>query len=296
MIVFSLKKYKHFAEQFSKKYNCEIGHIDEKTFEDGEIYHRIITTFKNNDVYLIGSTENDTDTLNLFDLSCAFVKLGAKSLNLVIPYFAYSTMERAVIPNEVVKAKTRARLLSAIPRAYQGNTIRFFNIHNADMVHYFGDNVVAINYDVNDKLYDLLKEFKSTKTIFVSTDEGAFKRNNNISSRLDLTECFMTKRRKGSETYSTLSYKNKLEFDTAIVCDDMVRSGKTLLNTINILESKGIKKIIVVITHALFTGDSFEKISNKKSVEKIILSDSTSFEYNNEKVERFNILSLMGDL
>lgn len=296
MKVFSLPKYDYLSKQFALKYNCDIGEMEEKTFDDGEKYHRIISSFKNEDVYLIGSTENDADTLALFDLGCAFVKLGAKSLNIIIPYFSYSTMERAVLPNEVVKAKTRARLFSSIPRAYQGNTIRFFNIHNPDMVHYFGDNVVAINYDVTDKLFDLLKDFKETKTLFVSTDEGAFKRNNKISTLLELKECFITKRRKGTETYSKLSYKEDLEFKKAIICDDMVRSGKTIINTLKILESQGINEITIVITHAIFTGDSFKKIINNKCVKKIIISDSTNFQEVHPKIERFEIMSLMGDL
>jgi ribose-phosphate pyrophosphokinase len=36
------------------------------------------------------------------------VKYGARQLRLVIPYFGYSTMERAIKSGEVVTAKTRA--------------------------------------------------------------------------------------------------------------------------------------------------------------------------------------------
>jgi ribose-phosphate pyrophosphokinase len=52
-------------------------------------------------VVLIGGTPSDADTLELFDLACSIVKYGARSLALLIPYFGYSTMERAVKAGEV---------------------------------------------------------------------------------------------------------------------------------------------------------------------------------------------------
>ena len=58
------------------------------------------------DVVLVGGTIGDTATLELYDLACAVVKYGARSLDLLIPYFSYSTMERAAHLGEVVTAKT----------------------------------------------------------------------------------------------------------------------------------------------------------------------------------------------
>jgi len=46
----------------------------------------------------VGGTISDSDTLELYDLACALVGAGARRFTLVLPYFGYSTMERAVLP------------------------------------------------------------------------------------------------------------------------------------------------------------------------------------------------------
>jgi ribose-phosphate pyrophosphokinase len=69
------------------------------------------------DVVLLGGTPTDLDWLELYDLGCAISRAGARSLSIVMPYFGYSTMERAVRPGEVVTAKTRARSSRRSPGA-----------------------------------------------------------------------------------------------------------------------------------------------------------------------------------
>ena len=72
-------------------------------------------------VVLIGATESQTSIDEMYRLGCAAVKYGASRLVLTIPYFGYSTMERATKPGEVVTAKTVARV--ATPRPWNaGNT------------------------------------------------------------------------------------------------------------------------------------------------------------------------------
>src|SRR5690606_30644397 len=89
------------------------------------------------EVVLIGGTISDYDTLEIFDLACALVKYGTKNLTIIIPYYGYSTMERAVKSGEVVKAKTRARLFSIIPDASVSNKIVLIDLHSEGIPHYF---------------------------------------------------------------------------------------------------------------------------------------------------------------
>jgi ribose-phosphate pyrophosphokinase len=98
--------------------------MEVSTFTDGERYQRILSKIENRDVILIGGTVTDEPTLELYDLASSLVSYGANSLTLVIPYFGYSTMERAVLSGEIVTAKTRARLFSAIPN--QTGAIKWF--------------------------------------------------------------------------------------------------------------------------------------------------------------------------
>src|SRR5204862_2695515 len=121
----------------------EPGDIERDSFPDGETYNRITSGVKGRDVILVGGTISDTDTMEVYDLGCALVKYGAQSLTLVVPFYGYSTMERAVKGGEVVKAKTRARLLSNIPSAREGNRVFMVDLHSEGIPHYFEGNITT---------------------------------------------------------------------------------------------------------------------------------------------------------
>src|SRR5437868_10337997 len=120
-IVFSTAAYAALAAPLTRALRGIPGRVKRERFPDGERYLKIEDDVELRDVILLGGTIGDADVLEVFDLACTAVAEGARSLTLVIPYFGYSTMERATSRGEVVGAKTRARLLSAIPRAHAGN-------------------------------------------------------------------------------------------------------------------------------------------------------------------------------
>ncbi len=114
-IIFSTQSYIYLKKKICEGNVFDTGEVEVKQFPDGERYQRVLSDVDCREVVLVGGTISDADTLELYDLACTLVSLGAQSLTLIIPYFGYSTMERAVYPGEVVTAKTRAYLLSTIP-------------------------------------------------------------------------------------------------------------------------------------------------------------------------------------
>ncbi|GIV44188.1 MAG: hypothetical protein KatS3mg035_1311 [Bacteroidia bacterium] len=143
VILFYLKEYKYLSEKIAHQLGISLGTIEEKYFPDGEIYHRLEQSVLGQHVILVGGTHNDLCTLNLYDLGYGIVKSGARSLTLVIPYFGYSTMERSVKDGEIVKAKTRAKILSAIPEPPEGNKVLLLDLHSEGIPHYFGEHITA---------------------------------------------------------------------------------------------------------------------------------------------------------
>jgi len=144
-LVFSTQRYAYLREDVARIGRLEVGSIEVATFPDSERYQRVGTPVSGRDVVLIGGTVSDADTLELFDLACSIVKDGARSLALLIPYFGYSTMERAVKAGEVVTAKTRARLFSAIPLAAAGNRVFLVDLHAEGIPHYFEGGIRPVH-------------------------------------------------------------------------------------------------------------------------------------------------------
>ena len=125
MYVFNTPQYEALAKEVAEKLDCPRGSVEVKDFSDGEIYHRIGNPkhLKEQDVVLIGGTTSDTEIMNMYHLASGLVACDIKKLHLVIPYFGYSTMERAIKEGEVVKAKNIARMFSGLSQATGGNFI-----------------------------------------------------------------------------------------------------------------------------------------------------------------------------
>ena len=117
MLLFTTAAYAYLQPAFLAAGDFEVGTVERKHFPDGERYLRLDADSWGRDVVLLGGTPTDLDWMELYDLGCGIARAGARSLSIVMPYFGYSTMERAVRPGEIVTAKNRARLVSAIPRA-----------------------------------------------------------------------------------------------------------------------------------------------------------------------------------
>ena len=95
-LVFATASYAYLQESLCSYGHCETGELETRHFPDGERYLRILTESVGRDVVVLGGTVNDSDTLTLYDLACATVGAGARTLTLVIPFFGYQTMERRV--------------------------------------------------------------------------------------------------------------------------------------------------------------------------------------------------------
>src|SRR5262245_25774149 len=104
-LIFSTGSYGYMKDQMMVENHFDDGQVERKFFPDGERYQRIMTPPRGRQVYVIAGTISDADTMELVDLSHGLVEQGARRLTVIVPYFSYSTMERDVLPGEVVTAK-----------------------------------------------------------------------------------------------------------------------------------------------------------------------------------------------
>lgn len=250
------KTYDYLSEDFNIA-----GQIDHKIFPDGERYLKINPEeIAGQDVYLFGGTISDQDTLEVYDLSCALVKYGARSLNLVVPYFGYSTMERAVNYGEVVTAKTRARLLSSIPIAPNGNKIFLFDLHSEGIPHYFEGGITPVHIYCEPIILEIIRDIKveSKRDIVIcSTDAGRAKWVQALANKIGVPASFIIKHRSESKV-ETKAVSEHVKNKDIVIYDDIIKSGGSLINAIKAYKKAGAKDIHIVISHSVLACDCEE--------------------------------------
>ncbi|MFT6334844.1 MAG: ribose-phosphate pyrophosphokinase [Halioglobus sp.] len=273
-ILFHTNAYTYLAKTLLAEGKYEEGHLELSHFADGERYQRILTKVEDRKVIVLGGTINDSSTLELYDLCSTLVKLGARSLSIVIPYFGYSTMERAVKDGEVVTAKTRARLFSSIPRSTKGNRVYLFDLHTEGLPHYFEGHLRTVHVYCKDIIMKAVRDYGGSNCVLASTDAGRAKWVESLANDLGLQAAFALKRRlSGTETEIT-AINADVKDKTVIIYDDMIRSGSSLINAAQAYNQAGAKEIFVITTHGVFVDGSIEKLKSSGVIKKIICTDT----------------------
>jgi|JI10StandDraft_1071094.scaffolds.fasta_scaffold245712_2 ribose-phosphate pyrophosphokinase len=273
-LVFSIPGYEVFAHELCWQLDGTAGEVERRFFPDGEQYQRLVGSVFDRDVVLVGGTVHDTATLSLYDLACAIVKYGARRLSLVVPYFGYSTMERAVKAGEVVTAKTRARLLSAIPPATSGNRLLLLDLHAEGIAHYFEGGLTTFHLDASSALLPAIRRAGGDDFVLASTDAGRAKRVEHLANDLGVDAAFILKRRiSGSETQVT-AMNARVEGRTVVIYDDMIRTGGSLINAARAYREAGAVRLVACCTHGVFPGDAFDRLMDSGLFAKIISTDS----------------------
>ncbi|MGD1844975.1 MAG: ribose-phosphate diphosphokinase [Salibacteraceae bacterium] len=294
-ILFSTRPYRFLAQEMLALGDFKRGKVEEKTFPDGEHYQRILTNVEDRSVVLVGGTVNDVTTLELYDLASTLVQLGCASLDLVIPYYGYSTMERAVQPGEVVAAKNRARLLSSIPRSQKGNKVYLFDLHSEGIPHYFEDHLRAVHVYCKDLIIEAALQNGGSNFVLASTDAGRAKWVESLAKEIGVNPAFVLKRRvSGSETEVT-AINADVAGKTVVLYDDMIRSGSSLIHAANAYQQAGATRIVVITTHAVFVNGAVERLQASGLIEKVICTNThvASQETWGDFVEVLSIAPLM---
>ena len=273
-LVFCIPGYDVFAHELCWQLDGQPGEVERRQFPDGEQYQRLATDVFDRDVVLVGGTVTDSATLGVYDLACAIAKYGARRLSLVMPYFGYSTMERAVRAGEVVTAKSRARLLSAIPPATSGNRLLLLDLHSEGIAHYFEGSLTAFHLDARTALIPALHRAGGDDFVLGSTDAGRAKRVEALANDLGVDAAFILKRRISATETRVTAMNARVEGRTVVIYDDMIRTGGSLMNAARAYRDAGAARLIACCTHAVFPGDAWERVTASGLFEAIIATDS----------------------
>lgn len=261
-LLFSIASYAYLEQSFLAEGHFDQGRVERKTFPDGERYLRILDDAWGRDVVLLGGTPTDLDWLEVYDLGCAISRAGARSLGIVMPYFGYATMERAVYPGEVVTAKTRARLISSIPGCEGGSRLYLFDLHTDGIEFYFEDRHVTHHLYGAPIVTEMVKQaMGDTPYVLGATDAGRAKWVQSLARTLGVEPAFVYKQRDSSSgSLSVTGINADVAGKEVVVYDDMIRTGSSLVQAGRAYLAAGASRVHAVASHLVLPGDSLAKI------------------------------------
>ena len=259
------------AEDVVKNMNLKLGDMEIRRFADGEVFVQVGESVRNKDVYVIQPTGRPSSNENWMELYCiidALKRASAKRITAVIPYYGYSRQDRKNEPRVPITAKLVANLLteSGVGRVLS------LDLHAAQIQGFF-DIPVDHMQSKNIFLEKIRKDLDISNSIIVSPDIGGIGRARLIAKALKLDIAIIDKRRDRANECEVMNIIGDVQGKDAIIIDDIIDTGGTLIKSINALKQSGMRKIFVFITHAVCSGDVYERI-NASEIEKLYITDS----------------------
>jgi ribose-phosphate pyrophosphokinase len=252
----------------------EFGEVERREFPDGERYRRLLTKCRGREVILLGGTISDSDTLELYDLACALVYYGARRLSIVLPFFGYSTMERAVRPGEVVTAKARARLFSSIPPAANGNRVFLLDLHVQGITHYFEGSVQPVHVSARPLMAQIAENLGGKDFVLACTDAGRAKWVETMANDLGVTAAFAYKKRNDDFSTEVVSVSTHVSGKRVVIYDDMIRTGSSLAGAAQAYKDAGAVDVSALTTHGVFPEGALEGLQSTGLFSAIATTDS----------------------
>lgn len=273
-LLFSTQSYAYLRKEVAEYTGWSQGEVALSYFPDGERYQRIDSQVNFRDAILIAGTISDRDTLEFYDLACALSKLGANSLTMVIPYFGYSTMERAIHDGEIVTAKTRARLISSVPQAAKGNRVVFLDLHSEGIPHYLEGGIVAKHLYAKQVVTDICRELGGDSFVLACTDAGRAKWVESLANDMGVPAAFVFKRRIDGRQTEVSAVSAQVEGMRVIIYDDMIRTGGSLINAAKAYKDAGAASVAAVTTHGIFPENAVDRLRNSGLFDQVVCTNS----------------------
>ena len=209
----------------------------------------------------------------------------------MIPYYAYGRTDKKDQPRVPITARLVADLLTTAG----AERVLTMDLHAGQIQGFFNIPVDELTALPLLSRYVLEKELKDP--VVVAVDIGATKRARNLAARIDAPLVIMEKRRIGNQDQTeTLNVIGEVTGKVAVMVDDEIDTGGTLLSAIQVLNDKGVEEIYACCTHGLLSSGAAGRLTNS-SLKELIITDTLPITdgKQHEKITVLSVAPLLGE-
>jgi ribose-phosphate pyrophosphokinase len=288
MLIFSGSSNKSLVQKIALNLDKKTSPVEIFVFPDGEKRITLGEKVVDETAVLIQSTNTPVDTnyMELFLMVDALKRSGAEFVKLIMPYFGYQRQDHIFRDGEGVSLEAMAKLLQAIGVS----EIFTFDLHSIKIPEIF--TIPTHNLSALPIFAQKIKEnFSGKEPVLVSPDMGGIRRIKEISEMLNIPYVTIVKDRDlntGSICDSELN--GEVEGKKAIIIDDMISTGNTMVEAANLLLKNGATNVVTFATHAVLAGKASQILQDSK-IEKVFVTDTIEIP-EDKKFPKLEILSI----
>ena len=285
--VFSGNGNKPLAKLICEYIGIPLGDAEVGRFSDGEIMVQINENVRGRDVFVVQSTGHPVNEhlMELLLMIDALKRASAGRITAVLPYFCYARQDRKRQPRVPISAKLIADLLTASG----ANRILSVDLHAGQIQGFF--NVPFDHLLAAPVLAAYIPKLDVKDLVVVSPDAGGVERARQFAKRLGASLAIIDKRRDAPNVSEVCHIIGEVFHRDALLLDDMVDTGGTLVNSARALEAAGARRVMACCTHPVLSGKAFQRITDSP-IEKLITTDTIPIDKKKDTKDKIVVLSV----
>jgi ribose-phosphate pyrophosphokinase len=272
LMVFSGRSHMELAQDIAKHIGIDLGEIELSTFPNGETYCRFDESIRGADVFIVqtGCEPIDRNVMELLFMIQAARLASAKRITAVVPLYPYARQDRKAKPREPISS----RLIADMIQNAGADRVLTMDLHAGQIQGFF---TIPVDHMTAMPLF--ARHFRDLglhgdSVVSVSPDAGRAKMAVRFAEMIGADFAIMHKTRISSDEVSVTEIAGRVRGKTAILGDDVIMTGGTMLANVRALREAGVGDVWIFATHGVFAAGALEKFAECEEVTGIVVTDT----------------------
>lgn len=274
-ILFTLFDNTELSNQIRDQCEYEIGDFILRDFPDGEAYIKINSKVKDREVIILASLDHPNSKILPLIFTAQTIKAsGAKRIGLISPYLPYMRQDKQFNPGEGITSSYFADLISQFfdwlvtidPHLHRRKSLSEIYKIPATVLH------------TSDPIARWLK-LNIVKPLIIGPDKESEQWVSDIAQKANAPYIVLEKIRKGDRAVEiSIPSLNQYLDRTPVLIDDIISTGRTMLETIIHLKNDMTKLPVCIGVHGIFAENAYEELLS--ACAKVITCNTIKHESN----------------
>ena len=288
--IFACTQSQALAEKIAQSFGAPIGKVITSKYSDGEFQPSFEESVRGSRVFIVGSTNPSSENLmEMLLMLDAAKRASARHITAVMPYFGWARQDRKDKPRVPIAAKLVAKMLEVAG----ATRIITMDLH-ADQIQGFFEKPVDHLF-ASTLFLPYLKSLNLENLTIASPDMGGSKRAYAYSKALESDVVICYKQREKANVISHMELIGEVTGKNVVLVDDMVDTAGTLTKAADLMMERGALSVRAITTHAILSGNAYERIENSKLTE-LIVTDSIPLKQQSDKIRVIGCADLFADV
>ena len=257
------------AEAIMRFLGMPLGRAVVGRFKNGETRVKLEENVRGSDVFVIQSMQAPVNEhlMEMLIMIDAFRRSSAARITAVIPYYGYARQEKKSSGREPISAKLVANLLVTAG----AQRILAIDLHAPAIEGFF--DIPVDHLRAAPLLAEHFRRQMLENVVVVSPDAGGVGRAEDFRLRIGADLAIIAKKRVIADRPEVIEMVGDVTGKIAILVDDMISTGGTLVEAANTLKARGASEVYACAVHPLFA-DGAGRRMREAGVLKAVVTDT----------------------